>query len=88
MDNTSYDQFFKNKPIYKTLVLLTPFININKLNNYMKNYLKFFLIKKFPFINILNDLLMCSESDINNKKILYKCQNLSDNFSFYIIFFY
>jgi hypothetical protein len=88
MDNNGYDQFFQNKPIYKTAVLITKFSNINKLNNYMKNYMKFFFIQKFPFLNILNDFLMCSELDIKNKNILFQYQKLSDNFSFNIIFFY
>jgi hypothetical protein len=88
MDNVSYDQFQQNKPIYKTLVLLNKFVNLNNLNNYMKKYMKFFLIKKFPLINIFNDLLMGSELDIKNNNILFKCQKLSDNFSFNIIIFY
>jgi hypothetical protein len=77
MDNVSYDQFWQNKPIYKTLVLLNKFVNLNNLNNYMKKYMKFFLIKKFPLINIFNDLLMGSELDIKNNKISFKiiCKN-------------
>jgi len=88
LDYTSFDQFEKNKPIYKNLLLITSFINFNKLNDYIKNYKKFFFIKNFPMVNILNDFLMCSEWDIRKNKISFKYQKWSDDFSFNINYIY
>jgi hypothetical protein len=88
LDNTSYDQFFINKPIYKTGIVLAKFVNINRFNYNMKKFTKFFLNKKYPLINFFNEYLMCYEFILKKENINFKYQNFTDNIYFNFVYFY
>jgi hypothetical protein len=88
LNYTSFDQFKKNKPIYKSNIFITTFFNINKFNNYIKSYMKFFLIKKNFMINLCNDHLSFYEFSLKKENISYKFKNLTDLINFNYIFFY
>jgi len=87
-DITSYDNFNKDKPAYKKLIFLFNFININKLNRYMKAYMKFFQIKEFPLNKISNDFLASAEFNIKRENIVFKYKSITDYIFFNIAFFY
>jgi hypothetical protein len=74
--------------MYKKNFFLTIFVNADKLNNYIKNYMHFFLLKKMPIIKILNDYLSFSNLNIKKEGNLFQYQKLVDNFSFNFIFIY
>jgi hypothetical protein len=84
----TFDQFNKNKPIYKSILCIINFININKLNNYMTNYAKFFLIKKIPLITVFNDYLTFYNFYLKRENIKFKYQKLTIDINFNYIIFY
>jgi hypothetical protein len=88
LNYNTFDKFNKNKPIYKSIFCFINFININKLNNYIINYTKFFLIKKIPLINIFNDYLMFYNFNLKNENIWFKYQKLTMDINFNFIIFY
>jgi hypothetical protein len=88
LDNTSYDQFFINKPIYKTGLIIAKFVNINRFNYNMKKFTKFFLNKKYPLINFFNEYLMCYEFLSKKENIIFKNKNFTDNIYFNFVYFY
>jgi hypothetical protein len=88
LDNTSYDQFYINKPIYKTGLVFAKFVNLNRFNYNIKKYTTFFLNKKFPIVNFFNEYLMCYEFNFKKENIVFKYQNFTDNIYFNFVYFY
>ena len=74
--------------MYKKNFFFTVFINTDKLKNYIKNYKRFFILKKMPIIKILNDFLSFSNFNIKKEGNLFQFHKLVDNFSFNFIFIY
>ena len=88
LNHNSFDQFNKNKPIYKSILFTITFININNLEKFINNYKKFFIIKKMPLINLFNDYLMFYRFNFKKEGFLFNYQKLTDNINFNYIIFY
>jgi len=88
LNHTSYDQFFKNKPIYKSNLFIVTFAKINKINHFIKNYMKFFLIKENFLIKLSNDFSVFYEFNLKKENIKLKYQSLTDLINFNFVFFY
>jgi hypothetical protein len=88
LNHTNFDQFDKNKPIYKSNLFIVTFMDINKLNNYIKNYMKMLYIKKNYLMKLSNDFLVFYEFNVIKKNLKFKYKGLTDLIFFNIIFFY
>jgi hypothetical protein len=88
LNYNSFDQYNKNKPIYKSILCMISYMDINKLNIYIKNYKNFFIIKQMPLIKILNDYLIFYKFDIKKEGQLLNYKKLTDHISFNFSIFY